>query len=531
MPECARCGKESTLQCSRCKAVNYCTEECQKAHWKKTHKGQCRALEKTRKALEKSRAELVAAAMASEKPHKNKLQIVLKEERVMLGNVKLTVDEKYADTEHFYLEGVIERASQTLQDIEKIMSLHDEDLSIVQGGYGVTIAYRVLVPLNALTWLHGGNRSTQTPWFHHLEAMLKPVQPVQPVQPADDMPKIPKNPTTAKDYFIRYLPEYYEYALEEHKREELSTSDMSPEGSIISKIREARQNQLNQEKRLYNGFRYQLIQERAVAEAEQAVREKKANQAMDALLKEEDQQDPHPKGKQGKKGPKGKGGASKAPAAAPPPGIEDTGGGAAAAPRSPGSPSLGELLSAKARPATKEQVDQFNSMQAQLQKTPPRTRVERSVVAAGTMGLHTKDLAHGGALVQFEGFHLSVHPPDPNKTGSIHFRRDAGRDAPPHWLAKFVVKSDTGEQGWYFYPPVPDGKTQVTNPPIKHGEIVIGSKPAYVVGRYEADFVEYYLMHRFIELTKQMTKPKGKPVPMEKRDLKHPATFTFDLKF
>lgn len=36
------CGKAAQLLCSRCKAVRYCSRECQKAHWKE-HKKVCKA--------------------------------------------------------------------------------------------------------------------------------------------------------------------------------------------------------------------------------------------------------------------------------------------------------------------------------------------------------------------------------------------------------------------------------------------------------------------------------------------------------
>jgi hypothetical protein len=46
-PGCAFCGKKdgSFMKCSRCKAANYCSKECQKGDWKK-HKGACKLLAK-----------------------------------------------------------------------------------------------------------------------------------------------------------------------------------------------------------------------------------------------------------------------------------------------------------------------------------------------------------------------------------------------------------------------------------------------------------------------------------------------------
>ena len=42
-PVCAACGAESgTLsRCGRCRSVWYCSADCQRAHWKKTHKREC----------------------------------------------------------------------------------------------------------------------------------------------------------------------------------------------------------------------------------------------------------------------------------------------------------------------------------------------------------------------------------------------------------------------------------------------------------------------------------------------------------
>jgi len=40
---CARCGVAGPVlkACARCKAVVYCSRECQAAHWKAGHKGSC----------------------------------------------------------------------------------------------------------------------------------------------------------------------------------------------------------------------------------------------------------------------------------------------------------------------------------------------------------------------------------------------------------------------------------------------------------------------------------------------------------
>ena len=46
---CYNCFKESTKgfkQCSGCKRIAYCSETCQKAHWKREHKKQCKELQK-----------------------------------------------------------------------------------------------------------------------------------------------------------------------------------------------------------------------------------------------------------------------------------------------------------------------------------------------------------------------------------------------------------------------------------------------------------------------------------------------------
>ena len=40
---CVNCGGvfEKTQQCSRCKQVRYCSEKCQRSHWKSVHKKEC----------------------------------------------------------------------------------------------------------------------------------------------------------------------------------------------------------------------------------------------------------------------------------------------------------------------------------------------------------------------------------------------------------------------------------------------------------------------------------------------------------
>ncbi|MED6144856.1 hypothetical protein PIB30_019476 [Stylosanthes scabra] len=40
-PSCAACGSRATKKCSRCKAVRYCSQECQQSHWKSGHKAKC----------------------------------------------------------------------------------------------------------------------------------------------------------------------------------------------------------------------------------------------------------------------------------------------------------------------------------------------------------------------------------------------------------------------------------------------------------------------------------------------------------
>lgn len=46
---CIRCGGQGSLTCSRCRAVKYCSKECQVAHWKGGHKGECKILSSTDK--------------------------------------------------------------------------------------------------------------------------------------------------------------------------------------------------------------------------------------------------------------------------------------------------------------------------------------------------------------------------------------------------------------------------------------------------------------------------------------------------
>jgi hypothetical protein len=43
--ECAGCGAAgASHRCSRCKAVNYCSRDCQRKHWKSSHKKECSAI-------------------------------------------------------------------------------------------------------------------------------------------------------------------------------------------------------------------------------------------------------------------------------------------------------------------------------------------------------------------------------------------------------------------------------------------------------------------------------------------------------
>jgi hypothetical protein len=44
---CVRCGASSTLRCGACKKVNYCSAKCQREHWDRGHKGQCKMLSST----------------------------------------------------------------------------------------------------------------------------------------------------------------------------------------------------------------------------------------------------------------------------------------------------------------------------------------------------------------------------------------------------------------------------------------------------------------------------------------------------
>jgi MYND finger len=40
--DCPVCFKDSTLNCSRCGTVSYCSQECQKIHWRQSHKKACK---------------------------------------------------------------------------------------------------------------------------------------------------------------------------------------------------------------------------------------------------------------------------------------------------------------------------------------------------------------------------------------------------------------------------------------------------------------------------------------------------------
>jgi hypothetical protein len=39
--QCLVCTKATSLQCSKCRVAYYCSPECQKIHWKVTHKNEC----------------------------------------------------------------------------------------------------------------------------------------------------------------------------------------------------------------------------------------------------------------------------------------------------------------------------------------------------------------------------------------------------------------------------------------------------------------------------------------------------------
>ncbi len=43
MDICAKCGEPASLKCGGCGDVSYCSKEHQKVHWKKEHKGKCKA--------------------------------------------------------------------------------------------------------------------------------------------------------------------------------------------------------------------------------------------------------------------------------------------------------------------------------------------------------------------------------------------------------------------------------------------------------------------------------------------------------
>lgn len=41
---CVRCGNPGKSRCAKCKAVNYCGPVCQREHWARGHKGQCKII-------------------------------------------------------------------------------------------------------------------------------------------------------------------------------------------------------------------------------------------------------------------------------------------------------------------------------------------------------------------------------------------------------------------------------------------------------------------------------------------------------
>jgi hypothetical protein len=59
---CARCNRPAAKHCSGCKAVHYCTPECQRQHWQDGHKQVCGA---TKQQSQEGSDTLVAATTSS----------------------------------------------------------------------------------------------------------------------------------------------------------------------------------------------------------------------------------------------------------------------------------------------------------------------------------------------------------------------------------------------------------------------------------------------------------------------------------
>merc|ERR1712100_52847 len=64
--KCGKCGKFSTMQCSRCRSVHYCGVACQRAHWKE-HKPDCQAPSETTFKVDEDQVSLLVQAAAEQK--------------------------------------------------------------------------------------------------------------------------------------------------------------------------------------------------------------------------------------------------------------------------------------------------------------------------------------------------------------------------------------------------------------------------------------------------------------------------------